>query len=265
VASPPTSEPEPITRRGGSDDEPAQESSSAPLHIAVGALVVLAVLASALVALVATKGSQKLHPGQPVPGETKTFQMLSGVPERGFALGMSTAPVTLTEYADLHCSTCAEFANDALPELVSEYVTTGKLRIVFRPLDSSRDSLRAARVAAALALENRLWQFVGLVYRNQESAGKPFVTETYVASLVEAIPGAQLAEALGARNTAKVAEEVARFATEAHDEGLSASPSFELSQTGRRGHRLKPTSLTDGASFAGAIERELRAARSNGS
>ncbi|MHB1467877.1 MAG: DsbA family protein [Solirubrobacteraceae bacterium] len=243
------------------DDEAAQESSSAPLHVAVGALAVVAIVLAAIVALVATKGSHKLHPGQPIPGETKTFQMLSGVPQHGFALGSASAPVTLTEYADLHCSTCAEFANDALPELVSEYVATGKLRIVFQPLDSNPDSLRAARIAAALALQNRLWQFVGLLFRNQESANKPFVTETYVASLIEAIPGAELARALGARNTTTVAQEIARFATEAHRRGLSASPSFELSRTGGRERRLRPTSLVDAASFASAIERELKAVR----
>jgi protein-disulfide isomerase len=255
VASPPSTEDAPIAPPP--DEEDAQEPSSARLHIAVAALAGVAVLVAALVALFATKSSRNLHPGSPVPGEEKTFSMLNAVPQRGFTLGERRARVTLIEYADLHCSTCAEFANDALPELVSEYVLSGKLRIVFRPLDSNADSLTAAKIAAALAEQDRLWQFVGLAYHNQESASKPFFSENYVAALIEAIPGAHLAEALGARNTAKVAEQVSRLATDARHEGLSASPSFVLGRTGRRGHRLKPTSLVDSADFADAIEALL--------
>lgn len=239
---------------GAGDDDEAQESSSTVLHVTVAALAIGAVLAASLVALFATKSSQKLKPGSPVPGEEKTFTMLNAVPQHGFVLGERKARVTLTEYADLHCSSCAEFANDALPELVSEDVLSGELRIVFRPLDSNADSLAAAKVAAALAKQNRLWQFVGLAYHNQESTSAPFFSENYVAALIEAIPGARLATALEARNTPKIAEQVSRFATEAHREGLSASPSFELGLTGKRGKRFKPTSLVDSANFADAIE-----------
>lgn len=243
-----------VLEAGDGEPDQAQESSSAPLHLIVVGLALLAVLLAGIVALVATRKAQTLHPGQPVPGEEKTFDMLNSVPQHGFALGRRSAPVTLFVYADLHCSTCAEFANDALPELVDEYVTDGKLRIVFRPLDNSPDSLRGARVAAAIAREDRLWQFVGLVYHNQESTGKALFDEDYVASLIAAIPGARLAQVLEARDSERVARELARFATEAHRAGLGASPSFALARTGRPSRRFKPTSLVDGASFATAIE-----------
>ncbi|MHB1538526.1 MAG: DsbA family protein [Solirubrobacteraceae bacterium] len=239
------------------DDGQAQESSSSALHVVVIGLALLAVLIAGIVALLATKHARTLHPGQPVPGEGRTFDLLSGVPQHGFILGDVEAPVTLVEFADLHCSTCAEFANDALPELVREYVLHGELRVVFRPLDNSPDSLRGAQIAAALALQDRMWQFVGLSYHNQESATAPFFDENYIASLIEAIPGAQLGPALGARGSSRIAGEVARFATEAHRAGLGASPSFVISRTGAPGRPFKPTSLVDGASFATAIERLL--------
>lgn len=241
------------------DDDGAQEPSSARLPVTIGALVGICVLAAALIALFATKTTPHLQPGKPVPGEEKTFDMLNAVPQHGFALGNAHAPVTLVEYAGLRCLGCAEFANDTLPELVSRYVDSGELRLVFRPLDANgADSLRAAQAAAALAQQNLLWQFVGLVYHNQPTENsEEFVDETYVAALIEAIPGSHLADALATRDTTKVSAEIARFAAESRSRHLTAEPSFLLSRTGHPGHSFKPSSIVDSNTFADTIESLL--------
>jgi protein-disulfide isomerase len=256
VSSPPISD---LARPADGDDDEhdeAQEQSSARLHLTVLALAGIAVLAAALVAAFATKSTPQLTPGKAVPGETKTFALLTGVPQHGFALGDTHAPVTLIEYADLRCGACAEFSNDVLPDLVRGYVDSGELRIVFRPLDvNGQDSVAAARVAAALAQQNVLWQFAGLVYHNQQSGA--FVTETYIAAVIETIAGADLAEALTAREKTKVAAEIARFAAQARRLHLRAEPSFLLSRTGSRGRAFKPSSIVDSGSFGEEIESLL--------
>ncbi|MEZ5832075.1 MAG: DsbA family protein [Dongiaceae bacterium] len=66
-------------------------------------------------------------------------------PEDKF-IGKADAPVTIVEYFSLGCPHCKHFHEDLLPKLKSEYLDTGKARLVFRdfPLD------RIAFVAAAL-------------------------------------------------------------------------------------------------------------------
>ena len=60
--------------------------------------------------------------------------MFDGIPQDGVALGDPDAPITLVEFADLQCPFCAEWAIEALPVYVEDYVRTGQMRIEFRPL-----------------------------------------------------------------------------------------------------------------------------------
>lgn len=52
-------------------------------------------------------------------------------------LGKPEAPITIIEYASLTCPHCASFHADVLPTLKTEYIDTGKAKLIFRdfPLD----------------------------------------------------------------------------------------------------------------------------------
>ena len=54
------------------------------------------------------------------------------VKEDDVVLGNKNAPITIIEYASLSCIHCANFHQNTLPQLIEEYVDTGKIRIVFR-------------------------------------------------------------------------------------------------------------------------------------
>jgi protein-disulfide isomerase len=53
------------------------------------------------------------------------------------ALGPATSAVTITEYASMTCSHCANFNEHVFPKIKSEFIDSGKIRYVFRefPLD----------------------------------------------------------------------------------------------------------------------------------
>ena len=57
------------------------------------------------------------------------------LPEK--VLGSADAPVTMIEYSSLTCSHCAHFHTDVYPRLKSDYIDTGKVRLILRefPLD----------------------------------------------------------------------------------------------------------------------------------
>ena len=52
-------------------------------------------------------------------------------------MGEASAPVTIVEYFSLGCPHCRKFHETILPKLKTEYIDTGKVRLVFRdfPLD----------------------------------------------------------------------------------------------------------------------------------
>lgn len=236
----------------------APQESSARVHQVVAALVAVAVIVVVLIAIFASGSTTELRPGKPVPGKHETEAMLHGVPQTGFGLGSPHAPVTIFEYGDLQCPSCAAFATEALPGLIEDYVRKDKLRIVFRPLEIiGPDSLRAVKMAAAVGAQNKLWQFVDLMYRNQGAENSSYVTDTYLKALASAISGVNVRRALIERNSTKVADEVALASAEAHRLGVTATPSFTIARTGGPAHRLSPASIVESSVFEEAVEREL--------
>lgn len=82
------------------------------------------------------------------------------------AIGKADAPVTVLQFFSLTCPHCARFAHDTLPQVQSELIDTGKIRLVFRdyPLDGL--ALAATQVARSLPPE-RYEPFVGALLASQ--------------------------------------------------------------------------------------------------
>ena len=80
-------------------------------------------------------------------------------------LGDPNAPITVTEYVDLQCPICAEASKQTLPDLIDDYVKTGKVKLQARTLSFlGPDSIRAAKVAAGAQEQGKLWPFLETFY-----------------------------------------------------------------------------------------------------
>ena len=120
--------------------------------------------------------------GEPAGGGRDSA--LRGIPQSGISLGSPDAPVTMVEFADLQCPFCAEYHRNVFPTLLKRYVRTGKLRLELRLLRFlGPDSDRLARVAAAAAAQNRMWQFVGLAYQRQGAENSGYATDDFINTL----------------------------------------------------------------------------------
>ena len=105
--------------------------------------------------------------------------------DAGRVIGNPKAPITVVEYASLTCPHCAEFANNIMPKLKTEWIDSGKVKWVFRdyPLDGT--ALKAA-VIIRCAPADRFYNFVGAFYTNQQNwarAADPVATLTRLAKL----------------------------------------------------------------------------------
>lgn len=109
----------------------------------------------------------------PTLGETIELEELmkpGPLPEQ--AMGSTTAPVTIIEYASMTCSHCQAFHEKTLPSLKAKYIDTGKVRFILRefPLDPlATGAIMLARCAPAedyfamvdlLFEKQREWAFV---------------------------------------------------------------------------------------------------------
>jgi protein-disulfide isomerase len=159
--------------------------------------------------------------------------LFAGIEQHGAALGSANAPVTLVEYADLQCPYCAQWARDALPTLVEDYVKPGKLRIVFRGLAFiGPDSDKALRTAVAAGENDHLWDVVHGLYLNQGTENAGWVTDDLVAKIAASAPGLDGATLLDRRWDRAIASEINRAAQAAQAAGVTGTPAFQAGPTG---------------------------------
>ena len=87
-------------------------------------------------------------------------------------LGAATAPVTLIEFSDYQCPFCKRHATTVMPELVREYVDTGKVRIVMRefPIERIHPLAMGASSAALCARDQgKYWPMHDLLFADQKA------------------------------------------------------------------------------------------------
>jgi len=162
--------------------------------------------------------------------------------------------VTLVEYADLQCPYCAQWARAALPTVVSEYVRSGRVRLVFRGLAFlGADSELALRMVVAAGAENKQWNLLDELYRRQGYENGGWVSDELApAAAAAGLHLSRLDRLAWSRGTTRAIAAVARAA---HEAGVQGTPSFQIGRTGGPLQLARPASLD-----AGGIRPALDAA-----
>ena len=107
-----------------------------------------------------------LRVSPPPPVIPSSVQSISDAAMKGSA----DAAVVLIEYADFQCPYCGQFARQILPEIEKRYVSTGKLRVVFRhmPLQEIHpQAVMAAETAECARQQGKFWQVHDALFADQ--------------------------------------------------------------------------------------------------
>ena len=144
------------------------------------------------------------------------------------SLGTDDAPVTLIEYASLTCPHCANFHQNVLPQLKSDYIDTGKVRLIYREVYFDRPSLWAAMIARC-AGEDRYFGVLELMFRDQATWSRASDAQDIVAGLQAigrqaGMSDADMEACLSDKDFAEAM--VAEFQKNATADGVKATPSF---------------------------------------
>jgi protein-disulfide isomerase len=219
------------------------------LAAAAVAVVVALVVASQL-------GGEKAPPPLAISG-AETAALLDGIPQDGISLGSPDAPVVLSEFADLQCPFCQNWASEVMPVIVEEYVRAGDVRLEFRGLSFiGPDSVTALRTVLAAGEQDRLWHVVDLLYRQQGGENEGWVTERLLNSIGGAVAGLDTEEMLGLRESSEVADGMAGAGELAARHGIDSTPSFLVARAGEEPQRLEIEDL-DPAAFRAALDELL--------
>ena len=94
-------------------------------------------------------------------------------------LGKPDAPVTIVEYASLTCGHCATFHKNVLPKLKSEWIDTGKAKLVYRDFPTGPKNLSVgASMINHCAQPEFYFRLLSVLMESQESwmtSGNPLV------------------------------------------------------------------------------------------
>jgi protein-disulfide isomerase len=90
--------------------------------------------------------------------------------------GVATAPVTVVEFTDYQCPSCAA-EHPLLEKLIAEY--GGRVRLVVRdfPLAQHANAPKAAEAAEAARAQGKYWEYVPLLFANQGALDVPKLKE----------------------------------------------------------------------------------------
>jgi len=163
--------------------------------------------------------------------------------------GDENAPVTMVEFSDFECPFCGQFYTNALPEIISEYVDTGKLKIYYRHLPLSfHPQARPAALASECANEqNKFWDYHDLLFENNSTIGTA-TTDKYVEWATSlGLNGDQFRTCL---ESEKYAENIDGDNSAATAAGASGTPTFYIN--GQQIVGAQPF-----ASFKAIIDAEL--------
>lgn len=197
-------------------------------------------------------------------GATEINERLEGIPQSGFVLGKPDAPVTMVEFADLKCPYCRDFSEKSLPTLITDYVKTGKLRVEFRVQTfvadqvTPGDSMKAATAATAAGLQNKLWNFVEIFYKNQKEEMQAYATDDWLREIGGQVPGLDIEKMMTDRKNPKVTDQIDESADKFSEAGFTGTPSFLLGKTGEELEEFTYTGLDDPDEFGEAIDELLK-------
>jgi protein-disulfide isomerase len=237
--------------------EAARARQRQRLWILGGALALAAVIVVVIALASGGDDTKKLQRGERVPGQAEATALFAGIPQNGITLGDPRAPVTFVEFADLQCPFCRQYTEQAVPTLVNQYVRTGKVKMIFRNVSFiGTDSQRAAQMAAAAGLQNKLWPYIDIFYGNQGEENSGYVTDDFLRRVGHGVKGLDVNRAMSDRGLPEIQRQLNEAQVEWQTNGFTGTPSFLLGPTDGRLEALDITSFDPGA-FTTAIDRAL--------
>ena len=122
--------------------------------------------------------------------------LLAGIPQSGMTIGSPSAKVTVTEFGDLECPICKQFALGTENQLLANDVKSGKVKLVYRSLDTATGNgpdpgIFPTQQAAAYAAgaQGKAWNYILLFYHEQGQEGTAYVNQAYLDAIARQIPG----------------------------------------------------------------------------
>lgn len=156
-------------------------------------------------------------------GQTQRVQItdISGDPY----VGSKDAKVTIVEFSDYQCPYCGMFESNTYPTLKSQYIDTGKVKLVLKnfPLTSIHQNAQKAAEAGECANEQgKYWEYHAKLFANQQALDITSLKQ-YASDL-----NFDTTKFNSCLDTGKMTSAVQKDQTEGSTYGVSGTPTFYI-------------------------------------
>lgn len=105
-------------------------------------------------------------------------------------IGNANAPVTMAYWFDYQCPFCQRNEEDVMPQIVKDYVDTGKVKIVFKDyqfLGADSQTLGQYSYAVWEAAPSKFYQWHKAIYDNQGTENTGWATQDKILSITKSV------------------------------------------------------------------------------
>ena len=172
-----------------------------------------------------TAPQQPQAPVAPKPEDVKKKLTLGSFPIKG----NKNAKVTITEFADFRCPFCEKFFSNSEPQLLKDYVDTGKVKFVFRNYAFLGPASTVAANAAECANDQgKFWDMYEYLYKNQPPESDTTMYTTEKLSAAAGTLGMDTAQFSSCLDAKKFDKNVSADFAEGQAVGVSGTPTFYI-------------------------------------
>ncbi len=141
-------------------------------------------------------------------------------------IGNPNAPITVLEWGDYQCTFCYRFHESSLNILLSEYVDTGRVKLVFKdfPLNGP-DSVLAAEASYCAEDQGKYWKYHDELYDNWAGERTGWINYDSLNKFAKSID-LEMEQFSSCLNEHKYRQKVLRLEKFGREIGIDATPSF---------------------------------------
>lgn len=154
--------------------------------------------------------------------QTQTVNLANGSP----ILGSESAPVTIIEFGDYQCEGCYDWFHNTRPQVIDNYINTGKAKLFFVDLPFlGRDSITAAQATYCADDQGKYWDYHTLLYNFQEHIDNGWASKDRLIAFAFSLD-MNVNEFTTCMDITKYGKRVKANYDEAINQGAQATPSF---------------------------------------
>ncbi len=187
----------------------------------LGGAVAVAVIAVIVLILVNRPAS-----GDESAPVTTVASSYDDIPRDGRVLGNPNAPVLVVEWGDYQCPACRRFKDAFFPQLVQDYIATGKIRFEYRDFAFIGDESKLAAEAAFCAQDQgKFWEYHDSLFANQRGENVGSFTAARLKQIAQAV-GLDMGQFDSCLDSHQHRGEVEAMYREAQGLGVDSTPTF---------------------------------------